>query len=80
MKSRKTHNYTQSIPGKDYVFEWIDPISGRITGQGRGVRQRDYLVLKHDNTPICYQVEAIDYYADPADMWCALLKQVEEEP
>jgi MioC protein len=68
----KTHDYRKLVAGQDYIFE---PIEGGdqayLTGQGKRVKRGDYLILSDR-----YQVEEIDYYANPPDMWIALLKRV----
>lgn len=75
VNKRKNHNYTHYESGIDYVFEAIDAsgAKGYMTGQGKGVKQGDGITLKQDNQQIRYQVERIDYYASPSDMWIALL-------
>lgn len=74
MKSGRTHDYTRHECGADYVFETVDNGSkGYMTGQGKGVKPGDYLLLKHESEVERYQVVTIDYYASPANMWIALL-------
>ena len=73
----KTHNFTQQICGCDYSIEPVEDGKKCMTGQGNNIRQGDYLWLKEDNKIIQYQVEAIDYYLEPPDMWIALLNKME---
>ncbi|QFS42994.1 hypothetical protein GXM_00467 [Nostoc sphaeroides CCNUC1] len=47
-----------------------------MTGIGKGIKPRDRIVLRQGCESSQYQVEEIDYYSDPSDMWIALLKQV----
>lgn len=47
-----------------------------MTGIGKGIKPGDYLILQRDSELCRYQVEEIDYYSDPPDMWMALLKKV----
>lgn len=76
----KTHDYTRFVYGSDYVFEiQSDGQTGYITGYGRGIKIGDYLILKKYNQPYRYQVKEIEYYANPSDMWMALLKEVPGE-
>jgi MioC protein len=73
----KTHNYTQFVWGEDYIFEPIDEGNGGyMTGYGRGIVRGDYVILSKENNAYHYQVEKIDYYSNPSDMWIALLKTV----
>lgn len=79
MKRQKTHHYERYENGVDYVFEAIDPggAKGYMTGQGRGIQSGDILTLRQNNQLISYQVETIDYYASPDDMWVALLVKIQ---
>ena len=73
----KTYDYTQLVSGEDYVFEPIDGgIRGYMTSSGKGVKSGDYIVLADDVSASRYQVEKIDYYSNPPEMWIALLKRV----
>ena len=68
--SSKVHNYTQQTNGIDYVFEVTDDGSqAHMTGYGKEISRKDYLLLSQG----CYQVEVINYYANPSDLWTALL-------
>jgi hypothetical protein len=79
-KKYRTHDYSQLVSGKDYVFEVINEgIEGQMTGVGKGIKALDYIILKHGSETYKYQIEAIDYYSDPPDMWIALLKLVKYE-
>lgn len=69
-KSR-THNFTKEIESVNYEIEEIDGTRVQMTGYGKGIKPRDYIVLTKQE--IRYRVEAIDYYSDRADMWTALL-------
>ncbi|WP_414566266.1 MULTISPECIES: hypothetical protein [unclassified Anabaena] len=74
-KQQITHDYSQLVPGRDYVFELINEgTEGQMTGVGKGIKPLDYIILQHGSESYRYQVEAIDYYLDPPDMWMALLK------
>lgn len=73
----KTHNYTQLVSGEGYVFELIDGgIKGYMTSSGKGVKPGDYIVVADEVSSARYQVEKIDYYSNPPEMWIALLKRV----
>ena len=73
----RTHDYTQLVSGEGYIFELIyDGIRGYMTSSGKGVKPGDYIVLADDPNFPQYQVEKIDYYSNPPDMWIALLNRV----
>ncbi|XWK88873.1 MAG: hypothetical protein U7127_02075 [Phormidium sp.] len=69
-KSR-THNFTKQIKSVNYEFEELDARRGQMTGCGKGINPRDFILLTEER--IRYRVEAIDYYSDPANLWTALL-------
>jgi hypothetical protein len=76
-QKHKTHDYSSLIWGKNYVFEPQNGgTQGHMTGMGKGIKPDDYIILQHGSKSYRYQVEEIDYYSDPSDMWTALLKQV----
>jgi MioC protein len=76
-KKSKTHDYTDQVCGRDYVFEVVDNQGrGYMTAQRKGVKIGDYILLQQEDKPYQYQVEEIDYYGEPSDMWMALLKKV----
>ncbi|GAB1545528.1 hypothetical protein NUACC21_82040 [Scytonema sp. NUACC21] len=73
----KTYDYTKYVCGRDYVFELADNLTqGYMTGQGKGIQPGDYIILHDGSNSERYQVEAIDYYSEPPDMWIALLQKV----
>jgi hypothetical protein len=73
----KTHDYRRLVRGEDYVLEMKDESNcGYMTGQGNGIKRGDYLVLANGHGLARYQIEEIDYYSNPSDMWMALVKQV----
>lgn len=53
------------------------PIGGnrlRATGWGAGIKAGDYILLSNGDSDTRYRFCSIDYYADPADMWRAVLE------
>ncbi|MBF2019566.1 MAG: hypothetical protein IGR93_05530 [Hydrococcus sp. C42_A2020_068] len=73
----KTHNYTKLVWGENYIFESIDEENeGYMTGSGKGIECGDELILSKGTNSCRYQVEKIDYYSNPPDMWIAQLKKV----
>lgn len=74
----KTYDYTQLVYGRDYVFEAVEdnPAKGYMTAQCQGVKRGDYIILRNGSNSHRYQVEKIDYYSQPPDMWVALLHKV----
>jgi hypothetical protein len=76
-RKHKTHDYTQLVWGKDYIFESLNDVKeGQITGIGKDIKPRDYIILQRDFETYRYQIEQIDYYSEPADMWMALVVAV----
>jgi hypothetical protein len=73
-----THDYTASEHGVDYAFEAIAPDSAKasMTGQKKGIKPGHIIVLRQNSNDVRYQVEHIDYYANPADMWTAQLIKI----
>ncbi|BAY22592.1 hypothetical protein NIES2100_23550 [Calothrix sp. NIES-2100] len=72
----RIHDYSKLIEGQDYIFEPLQGVGGYMTATGKGIKPRDYIILQSAYKNYRYQVEEIEYYADPSDMWIALLKQV----
>ncbi|MBO3457591.1 hypothetical protein G7B40_009110 [Aetokthonos hydrillicola Thurmond2011] len=73
----KTHDYTQSVSGRDYVFETAENLNkGYMTAHGKRVKPGDYVILQCGSQSKRYQVVEIDYYSEPSDMWIALLNLV----
>jgi hypothetical protein len=76
-RKNKIHDYSQLDYGNDYVFERINEgMIGYMTGVGKGIKPCDRIILREGCESYQYQVEEVDYYSDPSDMWIALLKQV----
>lgn len=76
-QKNKIHDYSQQAWGNDYVFERLNEgMIGYMTGIGKGIKSCDRIILRQGCESYQYQVEEIDYYSDPSDMWIALLKQV----
>ncbi|MGG6293749.1 hypothetical protein ACQ4M4_04935 [Leptolyngbya sp. AN02str] len=72
----KTHDYTHHQPDLDYVIEPIEhPNQYHMTGQGKGVKLGDRIMLQHQGQTQTYTVKKIDYYTDPSGMWIALLEE-----
>lgn len=67
----KTHDYTRRVAGVDYIVEFqADSPVAIMTTYGRGIRVGDWVVLVPGEY---YRVETLEYYANPGDMWIALL-------
>ena len=72
-----THNYLGSRWRDSYLFETLEQgTKGYITAQGRNVQCGDYLILPYGSGSAKYQVEEINYYSNPPDMWIALVRKV----
>ena len=77
-RRQRQHDYSVYKCNVDYVFDAIDPLCSRgyMTGQGRGVKRGDFIILKQCDILVEYRVESIDYYSSPSEMWIALLSKV----
>ncbi|MCC5600435.1 hypothetical protein [Nostoc favosum] len=76
-QKHKVHDYSQLVCGSDYVFERLNEGTiGYMTGIGKGIKPCDRIILREGYESYQYQVEEVDYYSDPSDMWIALLKQL----
>lgn len=76
-QKNKIHDYRQQVCGGDYIFERLNEGTiGYMTGVGKSVKACDRIILREGCESYQYQVEEIDYYSDPSDMWIALLKQI----
>lgn len=77
LKRRKIYDYTDLEPGTDYVFEAIGQgNTGHMIGCGKGITPGDRLILSQAGENVEYQVEEINYYANPSMMWTALLTKI----
>ncbi|BAZ11095.1 hypothetical protein NIES4071_29200 [Calothrix sp. NIES-4071] len=75
-KKQKTYDFTSFVAGEDYVFEPVDNYTkAYMTAQSKGVGVGDFITLQHGAEIYQYQVEQIDYYSNPSDMWTAVLKR-----
>ncbi len=70
----KTHDYSKLVWGSDYVFDRLHKgMGGYMTGIGKAIKLGDYILLRHGCQVYQYQVEEIDYYLHPPDIYIALL-------
>ena len=77
LQKNNTHDFTQCVSGSDYVFEVAENFTtAYMTARGKGVKLNDYIILQIGSDFYRYQVEKIDYYSNPPDMWMALIKKV----
>lgn len=68
----RIHDYRQRYWGHDYTLTPDpDPITARIIGWGRNLREGDLLIIprKESSAAAFYRIEALEYKADPPDMW-----------
>ncbi len=69
----KTHCYTRQVSGEHYAIEAVEGDRFSMTAYGEGVHSDDYILLTENLRSVRYKIEQIDYYADPPDLWVALL-------
>lgn len=75
--ARKTHDYSKHQSALDYFFEPTDEGNGGyMTAQGKGIKQGDYLILQQNSVSCLYQIEEVEYYTNPPEMWMAKLVKV----
>lgn len=75
----KTHDYTKTGWGHNYVLHRQADGKANISGWGYGLNELDYLILKNPRgKPVRYQIQEIEYKWDPRDMWNADVKYVGE--
>ena len=70
-----THDYRRHNRGwgHDLAYTPIKRNRLRATGWGRGIKPGDFILLSNGDADTRYQFTTIDYYADPSDMWRAVL-------
>ena len=68
----KVHDFSQQSPDS-FAFERLGENQANMTGQGRRVLRGDYILLQFAQKTEVYQVQNVDYYSNPSDMWTALL-------
>ena len=70
-----THDYTHRGWGHDYIVREV--FDGghviQVTGFGFGLKPRDYILMQNEGKTTRYQIDTINYYADPDDMWNATM-------
>jgi len=70
-------NMAQLKCGADYFFEIVEQDSAAcMTGKEHGIKRGDSTLLRNTDKAERDQVERIDYYACPSDIWIALLKPI----
>lgn len=76
----QTYDYTDCISGRDYIFEVLDDDStrGYMSARWRNIKCDDCIILATPSGIEKYQVEEIDYYSEPSDMWIALLRRLNQ--
>jgi MioC protein len=76
-QQKKIHDYSKFVSGIDYILETLqEPLKACMTGFGKDIKPGDYLLLLICNKSDYYQIEEIDYYSDPSDMWIASLQKL----
>lgn len=74
----QTIDYTRRHIGHDLTFRPVDggrqlDATGWGPSSGRRLREGDYLVLANGARTTRYRVASVSYFADPPDMWHAIL-------
>lgn len=77
--AERVHDYTKARRGWGHDIHWrpIDQKGQRLDagGWGSGIKQGDFILITNpqNQAETRYQVESIDYYADPKDQWHGVL-------
>ncbi|QUY42431.1 hypothetical protein HRE53_11445 [Acaryochloris sp. 'Moss Beach'] len=73
-RKQRTHRYNQGQLGTEFFLETsADTSVSYMTAQGPVVRPGDYIDIASPDGHLKFQVDEIEYYSDPADMWMAQL-------
>lgn len=73
-RKHRTHRYNQGQLGTEFFLETdADASVSYMTAQSSAVRLGDYIEIASPDGPLKFQVNEIEYYSDPADMWMAQL-------
>jgi hypothetical protein len=75
----KVHDFSQQ-PSSSFAFERTGENQASMTGQGRRVLRGDYILLQFGHKSALYQIQHVDYYSSPSDMWTALLLETDLPP
>lgn len=74
----KTFSYDACNMGQTFVLDAISDTSVCLmTSQQVGVRSGDFVQINHPDKMTTYQIEEIEYYAEPSDIWMAKLLHIE---
>jgi hypothetical protein len=73
----REHNLQTHEDGYDYFLNVIDNgMTAYLTVQRANVKLQDHILIKNQGELIRYQVQEIDYFADPADVCMLMLRRV----
>jgi hypothetical protein len=76
-RRNKIYDYTQYLSGRDYVFEVSEDLTkAYMTAHGKKIKVGDRILIQKGDRIYHYDVEVIDYYSNPPDMWMACLIQI----
>jgi hypothetical protein len=68
------HDYSQYEWGRDYVFEPLeDGKRGCLRGYGGNLHAGDRIILCNGSETVQYQVDEIEHYNEPTNLWIALV-------
>jgi|GEM_PF-1333071 len=76
--SAKTFGYAASNVGETFVLDTTpNPSLSYMTSLQAGVQLGDYIQIYHPDKMTTYQIQEIEYYREPSDMWMAKLLKVD---
>lgn len=79
-ESTKTFRYAASNIGETFALDTTpNPRLSYMTSLQAGVHLGDYIQIYHPDSTTTYQIQEIEYYAEPSDMWMAKLSKVDAD-
>jgi hypothetical protein len=69
----ETHDYSGEHRCWGHDYNVVRVVDGGmwlvLMGHGRGIKEKDYLILDNGQETTRYYVADIEYFLDPPDMW-----------
>lgn len=74
----KTHRYDVCDSPPNFVINVMENRTNyySMTAQGPHIRPGDYIEITQPDQWVTYQVDTIEYYSVPSDMWIAVLHRL----
>lgn len=77
-RATKIHRYYSDDMGQGFIINKIEGKPGYyyMTAYSVRVKPGDYIEIVQSNEILKYQVEYVDYYSEPSDMWIGVLHEI----